>query len=208
MGRETELLELAAAVSDGAAVNWREKERSAEDGEQRELIHNLRAVASIAEVHRTLDNGGSMANGRLDATTVTTPRLNDSMGEEVALAAWGHLERLEKIGEGAFGEVYRGWDPRLEREVALKLLRLGAPERASLGTRVIEEGRLLARVRHPHVVSVYGAERFAGRLGVWMEFVRGRTLSELLRDQGTFGSREADDRDRRVVRSPRARAAW
>lgn len=49
-------------------------------------------------------------------------------------------------------------------------------------TAVIEEGRLMARVRHPNVVTVYGAERIDGRAGLWMEFVEGQTLEEELRD--------------------------
>ena len=51
---------------------------------------------------------------------------------------------------------------------------------------MIEEGRLLARVRHPNVVTVYGAERIGGRVGVWMELVHGSTLETELREHGPF----------------------
>ena len=81
---------------------------------------------------------------------------------------------------GIFGEVFRAWDTRLDREVALKLL----PARAATGREravsVIEEGRLLARVRHPNVVTIFGAERIGGRIGLWMELVRGRSLEQIL----------------------------
>jgi serine/threonine protein kinase len=96
---------------------------------------------------------------------------------------WGHLQLLAKIGEGEFGDVYRAWDSQLEREVALKLYRPDSrrPSRYRSGLR---EARLLARVRHPSVVTVYGADRHEDRFGVWMEYIRGRTLEVLLREQG------------------------
>ena len=76
---------------------------------------------------------------------------------------WGHLRLVEKIGRGAFGDVYRAWDTRLDREVALKLLpaRLSSGDRAA--SAIIHEGRLLARVRHPNVVTIYGAEQIEGK---------------------------------------------
>ena len=46
---------------------------------------------------------------------------------------------------------------------------------------MIQEGRLLARVRHPNVATVYGAERIDGQVGVWMEFVQGKTLEQEVR---------------------------
>ena len=46
---------------------------------------------------------------------------------------------------------------------------------------MIHEGRLLARVRHPNVVTIYGAEQVGDRVGLWMELVRGRTLGDLVR---------------------------
>jgi serine/threonine-protein kinase len=83
--------------------------------------------------------------------------------------------------------VYRAWDPRLDREVALKLLRPGPDD----GKQVIEEARLLARVRHPNVVTIYGADRIGGRVGLWMEFVRGQTLEKILAAQGPLSAAEA-----------------
>ncbi len=59
----------------------------------------------------------------------------------------------------------------------------------SLGTSVIEEGRLLARIRHPNVVTIYGAERTDGFVGLWMELVKGRTLEQQLVDGVAFTPR-------------------
>jgi Tol biopolymer transport system component len=103
---------------------------------------------------------------------------------------WGPLRLLERVGEGTFGEVFRAWDTRLDREVALKLLRT---ERSQSGhnTTVIAEGRLLARVRHPNVVTVFGAEQIDGRIGIWTEFVHGSTLQESVEKLGPMTAKEA-----------------
>jgi len=95
------------------------------------------------------------------------------------------------VGAGVFGEVYRAYDEQLERDVALKLLRTGTRSADRLAAKVLHEGRLLARVRHPNVVSVYGVEAHGDRVGLWMEFIRGCTLEQLLERQGLFGAREA-----------------
>jgi TolB-like protein/thioredoxin-like negative regulator of GroEL len=99
--------------------------------------------------------------------------------------SWGPLNILEHVGRGTFGDVYRAWDTRLDREVALKILRRRDHDDVHAST-VIEEGRLLARVRHPNVVTVYGAERVGEQVGVWMEFIHGKTLEQELRERGSF----------------------
>lgn len=106
------------------------------------------------------------------------------------LGDWGPLRLLDRVGEGAFGEVFRAWDTRLDREVALKLLR---PARSEPGhpTTVITEGRLLARVRHSNVVTVFGAEQIDGRIGIWTEFVHGSTLQQHIDTQGPMPVAEA-----------------
>ena len=83
-------------------------------------------------------------------------------------STWGHLVLLERIGEGAFGEVYRARDSWLDHEVAVKLLKPGSsPSMAS--SWIVDEARALARVRHPNVVCVHGADMHDGRAGLWME---------------------------------------
>jgi TolB-like protein len=56
---------------------------------------------------------------------------------------------------------------------------------------VLDEARRMARLRHEHVVQVYGAEEHDGRVGLWMELVRGTSLEQLVRDRGALGANEA-----------------
>ncbi len=100
---------------------------------------------------------------------------------------WGQLVLGDKVGEGAFGEVYRAWDVVLEREVALKLLRAAEEDPA-----LLQEARMLARLRrHPNVVTVYGADRHDERSGIWMDFIEGETLAAIVEQRGSFGAQEA-----------------
>ncbi len=103
---------------------------------------------------------------------------------------WGHLRLFELVGRGAFGQVYRAWDTRLDREVALKLLPAVRQSERHPASSIIHEGRLLARVRHANVVTIYGAEQIADQVGLWMEFVRGQTLEQLLKAGTVFTADE------------------
>jgi serine/threonine protein kinase/Tfp pilus assembly protein PilF len=106
-------------------------------------------------------------------------------------ATWGDFSLLARVGFGGFGEVYRAWDPHLQREVALKLLLRGVAAGEGEYEAMLREARALASVRHPNIVPVYGIDRHHGRVGFWTDFVRGKTLSVLVGEQGTFGAREA-----------------
>jgi hypothetical protein len=165
--------ELLRAICEGAAVDWEALEGIDDESLRRELAA-FRLVAEVAQVHR------------LD-TTSTAPNESSTAPE-----VWGHLQVLEHIASGAFGDVYRAWDPQLDREVALKLLRRG-PDTNAHDDEVVDEGRLLARVRHPHVVSVYGAARFDGQVGLWMEYLRGRTLAQTVEQDGALAPQRAVD---------------
>jgi len=107
------------------------------------------------------------------------------------LTVWGQFQLLEMVGHGGFGEVYRAFDPVLQREVALKLLLPRASSQADQEKEILREARLMAKVRHSNVVSVYRVDTHGGRVGFWSDFVKDRTLSTLLAMQGTFGPREA-----------------
>jgi hypothetical protein len=93
------------------------------------------------------------------------------------------------MGEGSYGEMYCAWDPTLEREVALKLLKI--PPALSNSVKSLDEARRLARIRHPNVVVVHGAAIHDGRMGMWMELIRGRSLEQWLEEQGRLGAHEA-----------------
>jgi len=155
---------IADAILDGTPIDWRSVDT--EDLPDKAFVEQLKTLAALR----------------------TMRRASVSMRSEPW--RWGHLQVFERIGHGAFGDVHRAWDPRLDREVALKLLRSHVLDDNGPSSAVIEEGRLLARVRHPNVVTIYGAEPNDGRIGLWMEFVKGRTLEETLQNGRTFTAAE------------------
>ncbi len=107
------------------------------------------------------------------------------VGERLPAGRYGQLDVLERIGEGTYGAVHRAWDAQLEREVAIKILHPREDVDALLA-----EGRRLASVKHPNVVIIHAAERIDGRPAIRMEFVRGRTLAEIVRERGPLGREE------------------
>ena len=183
------LADLAASVADGTPVDWNAVRLSTSPTDQR-LVRHLRLVESIASLHRSLshapddgdDYGIADASQRQqDSAALPTP----SSGPH-----WGRLTLLERIGQGTSCEVYRAWDTTLHREVALKLLHQHG-EQAETQARLLDEARRLARLRHEHVVQVYGAEQHDGRVGLWMELVRGESLEHVVQTRGLLGAREA-----------------
>ncbi len=109
----------------------------------------------------------------------------------VQLKTWGNFQLLQLLGRGGFGEVYRAWDPVLEREVALKLLLPRGLDPEQEFTALLAEARAMARVRHANIVPVYGVDRREGRVGFWSEFVRGQTLNAFVAAQGVMDERAA-----------------
>jgi tetratricopeptide (TPR) repeat protein len=107
------------------------------------------------------------------------------------LKSWGDFQLLQRLGRGGFGEVYRAWDPVLEREVALKLLLPRGLDPDQEFATIVAEARAIARVRHPNIVSVYGVDRREGRVGFWSDFVRGQTLSALIAAEGPMDEKTA-----------------
>src|SRR5678815_5138618 len=91
----------------------------------------------------TVDRAQLEATASIPSGQQTTTQVSPTIDR------WGALECRRKIAGGSFGTVYLAWDPALEREVALKVLKA-----AGRSHTVIQEGRLLARVRHPNVVTV------------------------------------------------------
>lgn len=174
------LSEVAAQVADGTPVDWQALASAASSHVQRQQIDRLRKVADLI----ALQSSGSVASHF--PLAAADPLIDASMGLRPG-ASWAHLHIRERVGEGRYGVVYRAWDPTLEREVALKILR----QRDEVAERhVVHEGRMMARVHHPNVVAVYGAQAIDDHIGIWMQFIPGRTLEAELRESGPFAAGE------------------
>jgi tRNA A-37 threonylcarbamoyl transferase component Bud32 len=92
----------------------------------------------------------------------------------------GRFQVRARLGAGAFGTVYRAWDPRLEREVALKVPREGTLDSPQRLERFLREARAAARLRHPHIVPVYEAGQAGGGPFIATAFIPGQTLAAVL----------------------------
>ena len=176
--------DLADAILDGSPVDWAAAESSS-DGTAQLLVGQLRVLAAVADLHRNTKPSPSTH------TQIPPSRVEPKVADVPVM--WSHLRLVERIGRGAFGEVYRAWDTRLDREVALKLLPADRSPGNRAASSIIHEGRLLARVRHPNVVTIYGAEQIGDQIGLWMEFVRGHTLEQILDHRKVVSATEVID---------------
>jgi formylglycine-generating enzyme required for sulfatase activity/predicted Ser/Thr protein kinase len=95
----------------------------------------------------------------------------------------GRYELRGELGRGGMGVVYRAYDPTLDREVAIKSVRLEGvteQERASLEERLSREARAAAKLQHPHIVAVYDFFRVEDRAYIVMEYVKGSMLDAMI----------------------------
>ncbi len=108
-------------------------------------------------------------------------------GKPIAI---GRYELLERVGEGAFGYVYRARDPKLDREVAIKLPRSSQFLMPEESERFLRESRNAAQLDHPGIVRVFDSGRQDGVPYIVCEFVDGQPLSSLLANR-EFDFRQA-----------------
>jgi serine/threonine-protein kinase len=180
---------LTAAIADGVDVDWEAAASSAVDADERDLIGQLQILARLGTAFR--DQGAEGDATGPPENPAGESKLRQGPSHEAGtppLESWGNLKIRSQIGSGHFGTVFRAWEPGLEREFALKLLH-GTPHLRD--DAALKEARLLAKIRHPNVVTIFGVDCFDDRVGLWMEFVNGRTLKEILEEQGPFSAQEA-----------------
>src|SRR5262252_1180306 len=95
----------------------------------------------------------------------------------------GPYEVISRLGEGGMGEVYRARDPRLNREVAIKLLHsdsLGSPNRLA---RFSAEARAASALNHPSILTIHDIGEIDGKPYIVCELIEGETLRALI-DRG------------------------
>ena len=106
----------------------------------------------------------------------------------------GAFRIQDLVGEGGMGMVFKAYQPRLDRTVALKLIR---PEilanKPQLLKRFQREARAIAQVVHPNIVLLYDADESKGSHYLAMEYVEGTTLDLMVRRDGSLSIRQASD---------------
>jgi len=104
----------------------------------------------------------------------------------------GRYQVLEILGSGGMGTVFRGWDPRLQRPVALKTIHLEPSTGTTAGAPgLLAEAVAGAQIVHPNVVAIYDAQESGEIAFVAMEYVHGIGLDRYLENRGRLDWREA-----------------
>lgn len=155
-------LALLEQLAEGSKVAW-DTQDIADDAEQK-LLDQLQQIEKIQRFFAAEQSPPSQA-------------VED---QPKALFEWGHLWVTAPLGAGSYGEVYRAYDPVLNREVALKLLK--PDQLAAFHSKLfIEEAQRIARVRNRHVLAIHGAGVHDGRAGFWSDLIEGTTLQQRAR---------------------------
>ncbi|CAK0769373.1 eukaryotic-like serine/threonine-protein kinase [Gammaproteobacteria bacterium] len=102
----------------------------------------------------------------------------------VSPATIGRFRILRELGKGSQGVVYLAQDPQLQRNVAIKTLRLQFTQLKEQQTMLLQEARTVSRLSHPNIIPIYEAGEFDGRPYLVFEFVDGLSLKEYLKKNG------------------------
>jgi eukaryotic-like serine/threonine-protein kinase len=105
----------------------------------------------------------------------------------------GRYRLAEKLGVGGSATVYRAEDLGLQREIAIKVLHPRLAGDDELVERFRREAASAARLSHPHVVTIYDRGEFEGTHYIAMEYVAGRSLKSIIRDEAPLGLARAID---------------
>ncbi len=153
---QTLVEQISQLISDNQVINWSEYKQL--ESSDPAFWRRLKKMAAI---------GQALQKSQQDS----------EYEHEKALFSWGHLHVLERIGTGSFGEVFRAHDSTLDREVAVKLLK--SEQISGYQTRnFIAEAKRMAKVRHPRVLAIHGANLHDERVGFWCDLISGVSLSE------------------------------
>ncbi|HSS48140.1 MAG TPA: serine/threonine protein kinase [Thermoanaerobaculia bacterium] len=158
----------------------------------------VRPIRDLARDQRELAKAGSAPPGgnEIDDLRRSFDALRRGISEREALGDvfLGRYQVVEFIATGGMGTVFRGWDPKLQRPVALKTVRLGvdllADKRAQLITQLVREAVTAARFSHPNVVAVYDVEDAPDGAFMALELVDGVSLEHLLLRRGRLSPQE------------------
>ena len=154
---------------------------------QRSIIRPIREIVRAQQelAGRNQTRAGTEIEQLRNATELIRRRINDQ--EDLGRAFLGRYQVLSIIGQGGMGTVFRGYDPRLRREVALKTVHfdgIEADEGGALVESLLAEAIAAASVAHPNIVAVYDAEDAADAAFIAMELVSGASVQAHIDQRG------------------------
>ncbi|HFE44404.1 MAG TPA: hypothetical protein ENJ18_02775, partial [Nannocystis exedens] len=118
----------------------------------------------------------TQADGGVTVAEATGVNNNDDVPARI-----GRFFIFRQLGEGGMGRVFLGYDEELDRKLAIKLWH-GQGD-SNVRVRMLREAQALARLSHPHIVTVYEVGEEQGRVYLAMEYVEGETLRRWVEDQ-------------------------
>jgi serine/threonine protein kinase len=116
------------------------------------------------------------------------PEKNQSLEDKLAAEKY---QIIEEVGRGGMGTVYRGMQMSLEREVAIKMLNEQATSDEQIIRRFKQEAKVIGRLNHQRIVTIYDVLELENRHIMVMEFIRGGTLEDLRQKYGMMAIHEA-----------------
>lgn len=97
----------------------------------------------------------------------------------------GRFDVKGELGRGAQSVVYLGFDPQLQREIAIKTVHFNRPDPSQNKT-LLDEARMVGKLRHPNIVPIFEAGEEAGDLYLVFEYVPGKNLGDFLQESGAL----------------------
>ncbi len=177
------------SLTTGNAMNTHEKPAQDTDGRQMEQFVRARMFGADEVAQPPVNAGEPTAKAEEPTAKAEEPTAKagePTVGGSTAPSAGrrdarapgslvGRYVLLDRIGVGGMGEVYAGYDPELDRKVAIKLV---LPERSGEAsrTRLLREAQALAKLAHPNVVTIHDVGEHEGHVWLAMEYVAGQTL--------------------------------
>jgi eukaryotic-like serine/threonine-protein kinase len=149
-----------------------------DDESERVRLH-IDECGSCAEAVIAAVRGRAMNTAVAPTLAMGTPSFVDVEASESVVAIGAKIGRYDVrslLGAGGMGHVYEAYDAELDRAIALKVLRPDLALAQTLTDRLVRESRLMAKVSHPAVITVYDVGREGATVFIAMELIRGETL--------------------------------
>ena len=151
---------------------------------------DIEALVKTTAFYLDRDQFKKLIEKHQDFAEVMTQLMTSRMAQNGGINRVGKYELRDKLGEGNMATVFNAWDPELEREVAIKMLKYKLAYNDNFLDRFEREARTIASLNHPNIVNVFEViDEFSTRFIV-MEKLHGQDLSIILNAKGAFGIAE------------------